>query len=156
MNHETIAALLPLSAAGMLNPAEERAVREHVRECAECAARLEELAEAGGMLGSLPAVVPPADLVLRTQARVAAELAVAADRKRGGALALAGAGFGWLSWLAIWSLYRVLTGGWASIVQFDQSAVGISAGISVLTAVMAASIAAAVMRTQRRAERRMV
>jgi len=113
--HQTIEELLPLSAAGLLDATEERRVREHVRECAGCAARLESLGGIAAALAAMPAPAPPPDLALRTQARVAAELATAADRRRGAVLAIAGAGMGWISWLALGSLYRVLAGAWPSL-----------------------------------------
>jgi anti-sigma factor RsiW len=65
--------MLALSAAGLLEPSEERLVREHVHECAACAAELESLIRLAAGLGTLPAPQPPSDLMARTRARVAAE-----------------------------------------------------------------------------------
>lgn len=106
MNHDQIQPLLALSAAGLLDPAEERSVREHVRECPVCAAQLETLASMSGALSSRPAPTPPADLLPRTQARISAELALLAERRRSVWIA-AGAGvFAWVMNLATWALIR--------------------------------------------------
>jgi len=69
--HETVRQLLALSAAGFLDAADERRVREHVRECAACAAALDDLAAVSADLCHLPTPVTPPDLLARTQARVA-------------------------------------------------------------------------------------
>jgi hypothetical protein len=71
--HETWHEQLALSAAGLLDAAEERRVREHVRECADCAAELEALGDLAAALSILPAPAPPSDLLSRTHALVAAD-----------------------------------------------------------------------------------
>lgn len=141
--HEAMQELLALSAAGLLEPGEERRVREHVRECAECAARLDALAALAAGLAALPAPVPPADLLVRTQARVAAGLALDADRRRGALLA-AGAGlFAWMMILASWLACRALGGGallpWLALYSVAAS--------------LAAPAAAALLVRRRRLER---
>jgi predicted anti-sigma-YlaC factor YlaD len=72
-SHEQVRDLLPLSAAGLLEAAEERRVREHARECPDCAAELAALGELAAQLAILPSPAPPPDLLARTQARVAAD-----------------------------------------------------------------------------------
>ena len=47
--------LLALSAAGLLEAAEERQVREHARECTACAASLESFGDLAMGLRQLPA-----------------------------------------------------------------------------------------------------
>lgn len=152
--HETIENLLALSAAGLLDPAAERTVREHVRECGRCAARLESLGALGASLAALPAPAPPIELVLRTQSRMAAEMAAAADRRQGSWLAIGGAALGWLSWLVLWSLYRVLTGGVDSLLRPVLPGVWVWLAFALLTAALAAPTAAA-LDSSRRAQRRM-
>ena len=112
--HETIRQLLALSAAGLLEAADERRVREHVHECAECAAALDELAAVSADLSRLPAPMAPPDLLARTQARVAAELAAQAGLRHGALLAVGAGLFAWMATLAPWGLYQFLTGsaGW--------------------------------------------
>ena len=63
--HETIRQLLALSAAGLLDAADERRVRQHVHECAACAAALDELAAVSADLCRLPAPMAPPDLLAR-------------------------------------------------------------------------------------------
>jgi anti-sigma factor RsiW len=146
---EAIAALLPLSAADLLEAAEERMVRRHVRECAACAARLESLGGIAAALSSLPAPAPPIDLSLRTQALVAAELTAAADRRQGGLLALAGVALGWISWFALWDFYRVLTGGIATVLRPEWPGPWAWLALSTLMGFVAAPVAAALLRAQR-------
>ena len=112
--HENIRQLLALSAAGLLEAADERGVREHVHECAECATALDELAAVSADLSRLPAPIAPADLLARTEARVAAELAAQAGLRHGALLAVGAGLFAWMATLAPWGLYRLLTGsaGW--------------------------------------------
>jgi uncharacterized membrane protein len=106
MNHDQIQELLALSAAGLLDAAGERAIREHARECAACAAQLEALSAISTALSSRPAPAPPPDLMLRTQARVAAELAVLAERRRSVWTAAGAALLAWILNLATWAAIR--------------------------------------------------
>jgi hypothetical protein len=85
--HELICPLLAESAAGLLDAVQERAVREHARECPECAAELMSLAAAAQAIGLMPCPAPPPDLLSRTQARIAADR----ERREAQRLALAGA-----------------------------------------------------------------
>jgi len=150
--HENVRPLLALSAAGALEPAEERLVREHVRECAGCAAHLAELGELGGAIGALPVPQPPPAVVERTQALMAAELAGHAERRRSTLLA-AGLGlFGWAMSLATWAVWRLLTGGAAAALRVDFE--GVSAWVvwSTLTLLMAAPAAAALAAARRKKE----
>ena len=112
--HETIRQLLALSAAGLLDAADERRVREHVRECAQCAAALDDLAAVSADLSRLPAPIAPPDLLARTEARVAAELAAQAGLRQGALLAVGAGLFAWMATLATWGLYRFFAGsaGW--------------------------------------------
>ena len=112
--HENIRQLLTLSAAGLLEAADERLVRLHAHECVECAAALDELAAVSSDLSRLPAPIAPADLLARTEARVAAELAAQASLRHGALLAVGAGLFAWMATLAPWGLYRLLIGsaGW--------------------------------------------
>jgi hypothetical protein len=109
--HETIRQLLALSAAGLLDAADERRVREHVHKCAECSMALDDLAAVAADLGRLPAPMAPPDLLARTEARVAAELAAQAGLRHGAILAVGACLFAWMAALATWGLYRLLAGG---------------------------------------------
>ena len=75
--HDEIEFMLPLSAAGLLEPAEEREIREHLRDCAACTERLEALGAIAAGLRSLPIPTPPPYLATRTTK----EMAEYADRR---------------------------------------------------------------------------
>lgn len=139
--HETTRPLLALSAAGLLDPEADRQVREHVRECPECAAALGGLIALAAGLSALPSPKPPAAMLARTQVRVAAQLAARRDRRSGMLLALAGCGFGWVVSLATWSAWDALGANPAILIWLEFSIV------------LAGVTAAVVIRRRRRLER---
>ena len=142
--HETIRQLLALSAAGLLDAADERRVREHLRQCAECSTALEELATISADLGRLPAPMAPPDLLARTQARVAAELAAQTGLRHGAILAVGACLFAWMAALATWGLYRFFAGsaGWLAWLV-----------LTTVPAYMAAGAVAVMFASRRRLER---
>jgi predicted anti-sigma-YlaC factor YlaD len=142
--HETIRQLLALSAAGLLDAADERRVRQHVHECSECATALDELAALSADLCRLPAPMAPPDLLARTEARVAAELAAQAGLRHSALLAVAAGLFAWMAALTTWGLYRFLTGsaGWLAWLV-----------LTTVPAYMAAGAVAVMFASRRRLER---
>jgi len=142
--HETIRQLLALSAAGLLDAADERRVREHVRECEECATALDELAAVSAGLCRLPAPMAPPDLLARTEARVAAEMAAQAGLRHGAILAVGAGLFAWMAALATWGLYGLVTGsaGWLAWLA-----------LTTVPAYMAAGAVAIMFASRRRLER---
>jgi anti-sigma factor RsiW len=140
-SHETTRPLLALSAAGLLDADGERRVRQHTSECPECAAGLAGLAALAAGLSAMPSPAPSAELLARTQARVAAQLAARRDRISGTVLAVAGCGCGWVVSLAAWGAWDALGGNPAILIWLEFSAV------------LAGLTAAAVVRRRRRAER---
>ncbi|HEV3199973.1 MAG TPA: zf-HC2 domain-containing protein [Bryobacteraceae bacterium] len=143
--HENIRELLALSGAGLLEPAEERRVREHLRDCPECAAHAEEFASLSVGLSALPAPLVPWALAARTQARLVAELAAEADRRQGAILAVAGGLLAWVTILAAWYCYRTFAGG--SVVGWLAWSAGLAS--------VAAPAAAGLLKSRRRVERSM-
>jgi CHASE2 domain-containing sensor protein len=143
MNHDQIQPLLVLSAAGLLGAAGERSVLEHARECPVCAAQLETLSAVSSALSSRPAPAPPPDLLLRTQARVSAELALMAERRRSVWIAAGAAAFAWVINLATWAVVHW----WRP----DLPALATWLALSALSAALAAPVA---MAARRRMERR--
>ena len=139
--HETTRPLLALSAAGLLDADGERRVREHIRECPECAAALAGLAALAAGLSAMPSPKPSAALLARTQARVTAQLAARRDRISGTVLAVAGCGCGWVVSLAMWGAWDALGGNPALLIWLEFSAV------------LAGLTAAVVVRRRRRIER---
>ena len=128
--HETIRRLLALSAAGLLDAPDERRVCQHVAVCAECAAALDELAAVTADLSRLPAPTAPPDLLARTEARVAAELAAQAGLRHGALLAVSAGLFAWMAALAAWGLYRFLAGsaGWLAWLVLTTGPAYMAAG----------------------------
>src|ERR1035438_8728797 len=110
--HETVRQLLALSAAGLLEPAEERLVREHARQCARCAAKLDNYATLSAGLSALPCPLPLPDLLRRTNSLVNAEL----DRRQGATFAGAAAIFACVFVLLIGLTLRTLAGDTAALV----------------------------------------
>jgi predicted anti-sigma-YlaC factor YlaD len=142
--HETIRQLLALSAAGLLDAADERRVREHVHQCAACATALDDLAAVSAGLCRLPRPMAPPDLLARTQARVAAELAAQAGLRHGALLAVGAGLFAWMAALTTWGLYRFLAGsaGWLAWLM-----------LTTVPAYMAAGAVAVMFASRRRLER---
>lgn len=143
--HEKIRELLALSAAGLLEAAEERSVREHLRDCPECAAHAEELAILSAGLSALPAPVVPAGLAARTEARLVAEIAAEADRRQGAYLAAAAGLLAWVMTVATWYCYRKLGGGVVGWLAW-----------ATVSAWVAAPVVAGLLRSRRRLERSIV
>jgi hypothetical protein len=146
MTHEEVRALLAMSAAGSLDAAGERAVRDHARDCAECAAALRTFSELAAVLSTRPAPALPLGLLLVTQARMTAELAISAERRRSVWIAVAAALFAWMINMATYALIRW----WRP----ELSPVLAWLALSVATACVAAP-AAAIVAQKRRMERRM-
>jgi hypothetical protein len=142
MTHENTQALLALSAAGFLEADEERAVREHIRECGDCAGRLNELVACARVLSSLPAPSPSADLLARTQALMAAEAAAIAERRRGAIIAVGAGMVAWVANLMTWAVYQLITGGMSAVVRPELSGLIAWLALSTLTACIAAPAAA--------------
>ena len=111
-DHETVRSWLALSAAGLLEAGEERRVREHAAQCAECAAELEDYAGISAGLRSLPAPLPPPHLVSRTAALMLAE----ADRRQATYLASGAAILAFVMVLALGQALRMILGDQAAIV----------------------------------------
>ena len=65
--HIVVNGLLTLAAASMLDPAEQRRVEKHLRECEACRAELREWTLLAGTLRELPTPQAPPGLVLQTQ-----------------------------------------------------------------------------------------
>jgi anti-sigma factor RsiW len=141
-DHEQVRQLLALSAAGLLDADEERLVSEHARQCTACAAELDEFAALSAGLSALPVPQPPADLVQRTSALMAAE----ADRRQGAIFAGAAAVFACAFVLLTGQILRMLAGDSAVLVWLSW--VGISSILGAASALLLAS--------RRRLERRIV
>jgi hypothetical protein len=151
--HESLHALLALSAAGALDTADERRVREHANECPACAAELDQLREAGASLRELPCELPPAGLVERTQALVVAELASRVETRLSDAALAAMTLFGWAVAFAAWVLYRLASGGGPALMETNWTSAAWWMAASTMVAWVTASAAAVLLGRRRRPER---
>jgi hypothetical protein len=109
-DHQKFREWLALSAAGLLDPAEERRLREHLRDCPDCAAVETEFAGLASALANLAAPHPEPTLVARTEALVAADLSLQADRRQGAFLAGAAVVVAWGMTLTAWYGCRAVGG----------------------------------------------
>ncbi len=135
--HDDVRALLPLAAAGALDPSEQRMIDEHVRECAECAAELEAWRGLAEELGVLPSPMAPDWLLERTRNRVAAEWAEH-EQQRAEAWTLAALGVFSLvlsigTWLGIRQLAGTHSGvwfaAWTAIAWMSAGAAAVILGL---------------------------
>ena len=141
-DHERVRQLLALSAAGLLEPGEERQVREHARQCAACAAKLDDYAALSAGLGALPCPLPLPDLLRRTNALVAAEV----DRRQGAAFAGATAVFAFVFVLLTGQTLRMVAGDWVALAWL---------GWALISSVLGGA-SAVVLASRRRFERSIV
>ena len=141
-DHESVRALLALSVAGLLDPGEERLVKEHAQQCADCAAELESYAALTAEFSTLPAPQPPSGLVNRTAALLAAD----ADRRQGARLAAAAAIFA--------CAFVLLVGQMLATVVSDSAAI-VWLGLALISSVLGAACAL-VLASRRRLERSIV
>ena len=141
-DHESVRQLLALSAAGLLDAGEERLVREHARQCARCAAKLDDYATLSAGLSALPCPLPLADLLRRTNSLVAAEV----DRRQGAAFAGAAAIFALAFILLIGQTLRMVAGDSAALAWLVWAVISSMLGTA----------SAIVLASRRRLERRIV
>jgi predicted anti-sigma-YlaC factor YlaD len=141
-DHQRVRQLLALSAAGLLDAAEDRLVRQHAHQCAACAAELDQFAALSDGLSALPTPQPPACLVGRTTALVAAE----ADRRQGAVLAGVAAVFACAFVLLVGLALRIVAGNTAAVAWL---------GWALVTSVLGAA-SALVLASRRRLERSIV
>jgi len=151
--HESIRAMLPLAAAGLLSADELRRVEQHARTCEDCRKDQETWSVYAQGLRKLPQPSASAGLMERTRARIIQEQAVAAGRRRQSWLLGALVVFGWTSSLAFWVVARALTGGVFTVMGVNLvNGVAWSLGSTVLAWTTAA--AAAIMLGRGREMRR--
>jgi anti-sigma factor RsiW len=140
--HESVRQLLALSAAGLLDAGQERLVREHVGQCARCAAKLADYAALSEGLSALPCPLPLADLLRRTNSAVAAEV----DRRQGAVFAGVASIFALVFVLLIGLTLRIVAGDTAALVWLIWA---------VITSILGVA-SALVLASRRRLERSIV
>lgn len=152
--HEAMAGLLALAAAGALDIGEQRRLEAHARECPACRRELEILSAYSQGLRHLPQPAIPAQLMERTRARLMQERAAVADRRWDelmlGALAL----FAWTVGLTFWFVARILTGGELVIMGANLVRFGTWTAGSTVMVWLTAAVAALALGKRRREMRR--
>ena len=137
--HESVRKLLPLLAAGALDPQDQLQVEAHLRVCEICSLELREWSIYGAGLRKLPQPIVPSDLIARTQARVLREHEAAASMRWNG-ITLFGLGmFSWIASVTLWWIVHELTSG--RVVMLGTNLV--SAGPWFLVSFAVASMTAA-------------
>ena len=137
--HESVRSLLPLFAAGALDPQEQLQVEAHLRDCEICRREMEEWSVYASGLRKLPQPMAPADLIARTQERVMRERETASSVRWNG-VTLCGLGmFSWIASVAFWLIVRELSGGRLEVLGTNL----VSAGPWFLVSFAVASITAA-------------
>jgi anti-sigma factor RsiW len=147
--HSEIRDLLGLAASGLLDSTEEKMVRAHLRECAECAAELAQWQIITQALGQQPAPPFSASLARATVAQVRqAHLAQSEVRTRNFFLSVA-IGFGWLfSALTILLLSAVIR--YFAVLHVGGSPLITAIVFSIAFTAVTAGITAVVLGTERR------
>lgn len=80
--HAFVRDRLTLAAAGALDPAEQRQVEEHLRQCAGCRAEFQAWGRLGGTLEALPTPQAPPGLLERTRLQIERNAVLAGDRRQ--------------------------------------------------------------------------
>lgn len=152
--HDSIRELLALAVAGALEPKEQERVERHARECAACAAELDDWQLLASGLKRLPTPQPPAALIERTRAQAELQIVAEAENRWNRRVIAFVILFAWTLTLASWPVVRLLSGnllGW-----FDPAFGRAWIGFAGLTALgwLGGGIAAAMLAVQQRRERR--
>jgi hypothetical protein len=117
--HDAIADLLALAAAGALTSAEEQRVADHVRSCVVCADELEAWRPIANALRQLPRPQPSPWLAPATVARAKAAGAEQAEHEGNRRVLAAVVAFSWLLTIASWPVWRVVSSRpWIGIAAF--------------------------------------
>ncbi len=109
-----VTALLPLAAAGALEPDEAARVEQHLRECAACAAEAAEWRRLAEGLARMPSPRPSRALVARTLETIEEGLAERSERAWNRAALGFAIAFAWTMAVVAWLLLDLLTGALAS------------------------------------------
>jgi anti-sigma factor RsiW len=154
-DHNKIRQLLALAAAEALDVKESELVMQHLRECAECSAELEQWQQLASGLRQLPTPQPSADLVQRTCARTEAWLAEEREHVWNVRVMISLVVFAWALTLTSWPIVRFASGGLLSLFdpRLNQSWLGFAGFTSLVW--LTGGIAAVLLSLHQRRERRL-
>lgn len=149
--HESVLQILALASAGALDAGELQRVQRHVQACEACRRELEIWSTYTQALRELPQPSVAEDLVARTQARLVAAQASAADGLVSDLLLGGLALLGWAVSLTAWFLIHELSRGSISVFGMNLvSAVSWSVVSTVAAWITAAATAVMLGREMRR------
>lgn len=154
--HEALRELLPLAAADALDEAEQHALKQHVAECSNCAAELENWSTLAVGLKRLPTPQAPALLAEHTRARVVSRMAALAEQRTDHWVIAFLVLLAWAVTLGTWPIVRLFSDGLLSWLDwgFNQTWFGLAtyAGAVWVTA----GVAAAMLGLRKQREGRLV
>ncbi len=155
-DHDQIRELLAMAAAGALDPDEQQRVDRHARECAACAAELDDWQLLAGGLRRLPTPQPSPALVEHTRARAEWQLAAQAEHRWNQGVLIFLVLFGWTLVLASWPIVRLLSGGLLGWLEpgFGRTWIGLAGYTALLW--LTGGVAAVFLGLRHRSERRTV
>jgi anti-sigma factor RsiW len=120
-NHDDIRDLLPLAAAGALDPAAQRQVEEHLRQCSGCRAELQSWQRLTGALEALPTPQAPLGLVERTRRHLESQAAARAEHHRKQVMFFGLTVFAWMFTFLSWLLFQMLRGKLADALDISSA-----------------------------------
>jgi anti-sigma factor RsiW len=137
--------LLPLAAAGALEPEEMARVEAHLRECAACASEAGAWRRLGERLGRMPSPRPSRALVARTLESVEARLAERSERVWNRAALGFAVAFAWTMAVVAWMVLDLVTGQLALRLGRPVGSTAAWYGAYVIAGWLTAGVAAALL-----------
>jgi anti-sigma factor RsiW len=153
--HDEVRELLALAASGALESKEEERVARHIRSCALCSEELEDWRLIASGLRRLPTPQPPRGLVERARARAEVRLAEEAERRWNRTVLIFVTVFAWVITLLSWPLFRLVSGGFLSLVDPGLNKAWIAFAVFTTLAWVGGGGAAILLSLHQRRERRL-
>lgn len=153
--HDKIRELLALAAAGVLTPAEERQVEEHVRSCIACSNELGAWRPIASELRRLPTPQPSSWLVQATLARAEAKVAERVEHDWNRRVIIFVVAFAWLLTIASWPVFNFVSGRFGSLLGPQSTRTWISFAAFTALGWLAGGVAAVMLAIRQRGERRL-
>jgi anti-sigma factor RsiW len=153
--HDEVRELLALAASGALESKEEERVARHIRSCALCSEQLDNWRLIASGLRRLPTPQPPRGLVERARARAEVRLAEEAERRWNRSVLIFVTVFAWVITLLSWPLFRLVSGGFLSLVDPGLNKAWIAFAVFTTLAWVGGGGAAILLSLHQRRERRL-
>jgi len=156
--HAEIRELLPLAAAGALDPAGQKQVEDHLRQCGDCRVELESWQRLTGALRAIPTPQAPPGLVERTRRQMEIRAASRAEQGQTRSLLLWLTVFAWISTFLTWPLFKLFGERLGGFLDISWTGSGLATAWLgyIVVGWMATAIVAAMLGKARRQEGRLV